>query len=156
MVLPIIMSTTEEALSSVPDALREASYALGAGKLTTIFKMVLPSAIGGILTGAVLAIGRIVGETAAIIYTVGTAAGAVKGLMAPGRTLAVHVYMLTKEGTDTSEAFAAAAVLLILVLLINHSASWLMKAFSPQGKAEREAKQDRKRHAKEMKNKGGA
>lgn len=153
MVLPIIMTTTEEALAAVPNAIREASYALGAGKLTTIFKMVLPSAIGGILTGAVLAVGRIVGETAAIIYTVGTAAGAVKGLLSPGRTLAVHVYMLTKEGTDTSQAFAAAAVLLILVLVINNFAGWLKKALSPMEKAARELKRDQKQY-KKMKSKG--
>lgn len=140
MVLPIIMTNTEEALNNVPNSLREASYALGAGKLTTIMKMVLPSSIGGILTGAVLSVGRIVGETAAVIYTVGTAAGMVKGFLSSGRTLAVHVYMLTKEGTDTTEAFAAAAVLLIMVGLINAFSRWTGKRFSPTEQAKREEK----------------
>lgn len=155
MVLPIIMRTTEEALASVPNALREASYALGAGKLTTIVKMVLPSAVGGILTGAVLSVGRIVGETAAVIYTVGTAAGAVKGVLSPGRTLAVHVYMLTKEGTDVNQAFAAAAVLLILVLVINRFAGWIAGVLSPQERAEREEKREKKKQAKLQNEQGG-
>lgn len=152
MVLPIIMATTEEALQSVPNSLREASYALGAGKLTTIFRAVLPSAIGGILTGTVLAIGRIVGETAVVIYTVGTAVGGINGLLSPGRTLAVHVYMLTKEGVELSQAFAAATVLLILVLCINGFAGWIARRLSPRARAERELKMEKKERAKEAKN----
>lgn len=90
MVLPTIMRTTEEALIAVPDSYREGSFGLGAGKLRTIFKIVLPAAVPGILSGVILSIGRIVGETAALIYTAGTVAG-VAGLMDSGRTLAIHM-----------------------------------------------------------------
>ena len=96
MVLPTIMRTTEEALC-VPDSYREGSFGLGAGKLRTIFKIVLPAAIPGILSGIILSIGRIVGETAALIYTAGTVTG-VAGLMDSGRTLAIHMYVLSNEG----------------------------------------------------------
>lgn len=96
MVLPVIMRTTEEALLCVPDMYREGSFGLGAGKLRTIFKIVLPTAIPGILSGIILAIGRIVGETAALIYTAGTVAEAA-GVMDSGRTLAIHMYSLSRE-----------------------------------------------------------
>ncbi|WMJ24421.1 phosphate ABC transporter permease PstA [Paludicola sp. MB14-C6] len=119
MILPLIMRTTEEALVSVPNSLREASYGLGAGKLTTIFKIVLPSAISGILAGVILAIGRIVGETAALIYTAGTVAQIALVPKQSGVTLAVHLYKLSSEGFNTNEAFATAVVLLIIVFLIN-------------------------------------
>ena len=98
MILPLIIRTTEEALLGVPDAYREASFGLGAGKLRTVFKVVLPSAIPGILSGVVLATGRIVGETAALIYTAGSVAKVPESLMGSGRTLAVHMYVLSSEG----------------------------------------------------------
>ena len=123
MVLPTIMRTTEEALLCVPDSYREGSFGLGAGKLRTIFKIVLPAAIPGILSGIILSIGRIVGETAA-----GTVTG-VAGLMDSGRTLAIHMYVLSNEGLHKNEANATAVVLLVIVLLINGVSSLIAKRF---------------------------
>lgn len=119
MILPLIMRTTEEALKAVPDAYREASFGLGAGKLRTIFKIVLPAAVPGILAGVILATGRIVGETAALIFTAGTVAQIPSSLFGSGRTLALHMYALSNEGLHINEAYATAVVLLVLVLLIN-------------------------------------
>lgn len=119
MILPLIMRTTEEALKSVPDSYREASFGLGAGKLRTIFKIVLPAAVPGILAGVILAIGRVVGETAALIYTAGTVAEIPGGLMGSGRTLAVHMYALSSEGLHVNQAYATAVILLLMVLVIN-------------------------------------
>lgn len=119
MIVPLIMRTTEEALKSVPDAYREGSFGLGAGRVRTIFKIILPSAIPGILAGAILAIGRIVGETAALMYTAGTLTKAAGGLFGSGRTLAFHMYNLAGEGFHTNEAFATAVVLLVIVMMIN-------------------------------------
>ena len=119
MILPLIMRTTQEALLSVSDSYREASFGLGAGKLRTIFTIVLPAAIPGVLAGIILAIGRIVGETAALIYTAGSVAEIPRNLMSSGRTLAVHMYALSSEGLYTNQAYATAVVLLVLVLLIN-------------------------------------
>ena len=107
MILPLIIRTTEEALMGVPDAYREASFGLGAGKLRTVFKVVLPSAIPGILSGVVLATGRIVGETAALIYTAGSVAKVPSSLMGSGRTLAVHMYVLSSEGLYMDQAYAS-------------------------------------------------
>ena len=118
MILPLIMRTTQEALSSVPDMYREGSFGLGAGKLRTVFSVVLPSAMPGILSGVILAIGRIVGETAALMYTSGTVAK-VAGLMDSGTTLALHMYKQASEGLYLNEAHATSVVLLALVLLIN-------------------------------------
>ncbi len=119
MILPTIMRTTEEALLAVPDSYREGALGLGAGNLRTIFRVVLPTAKKGILSGVILGIGRIVGETAALIYTAGTIAGIPKGLMSSGRTLSVHMYSLLSEALYTDEAYATAVVLLILVVIIN-------------------------------------
>lgn len=119
MVLPAIMRTTEEAMLAVPDMYREASFGLGAGRLRTVFRIVLPSAMPGIAAGVILAVGRIVGETAALIYTAGTVAKVPENLFASGRTLAVHMYSLSREGLHTGEAYATAVVLLVVVLLIN-------------------------------------
>ena len=119
MVLPVIMRTTEEALLSVPKSYREGSFGLGAGKLRTIFKIVLPAAMPGIFSGIVLSIGRIVGETAALIYTAGTFTKAASSVFNSGRTLAVHMYLLSKEGLNTDQAYATAVVLLVLVIFIN-------------------------------------
>ena len=112
MILPLIMRTTEEALKSVPDSYREGSFGLGAGKLRTVFKIVLPSAVPGILAGVILAIGRIVGETAAF---------------GSGRTLAVHMYMLSSEGLYMNQAYATAVILLILVVVINTLSGMIAK-----------------------------
>lgn len=119
MVLPLVMRSTEEALKSVPDSYREGSFGLGAGKLRTVFKIVLPSAVPGILAGVILAIGRIVGETAALIYTAGTVAQVPANVFGSGRTLAVHMYNLSSEGLYMDQAYATAVVLLVLVVLIN-------------------------------------
>ena len=119
MILPLIMRTTEEALKSVPDTYREGSFGLGAGKLRTVFKIVLPSAVPGILSGIILSIGRIVGETAALIYTAGTVAGIPQQITGSGRTLSVHMYALWNEGLNGKEAYATAVVLLLLVMLMN-------------------------------------
>lgn len=128
MVLPTIMRTTEEALRCVPDSYREGSFGLGAGKLRTIFKIVLPAAMPGILSGVILSIGRIVGETAALIYTAGTMTG-VAGAMDSGRTLAIHMYVLSNEGLHKNEANATAVVLLVIVLMINALSSFVAKKF---------------------------
>ncbi|MDD3339757.1 MAG: phosphate ABC transporter permease PstA [Lachnospiraceae bacterium] len=126
MVLPLIMRTAEEALRSVPDSFREASFGLGAGKLRTVFRIVLPPAVPGILSGVILAIGRVVGETAALMYTAGTVAQ-IPNLMGSGRTLAVHMYALSSEGLHMNQAYATAVVLLVLVLLINGLSNLIAK-----------------------------
>ena len=118
MILPVIMRTTEEALKSVPDSYREGSFGLGAGKLRTVFRIVLPAAMPGILAGIILSVGRIVGETAALIFTAGTMAQ-IPGLTQSGRTLAIHMYVLSGEALHMNEANATAVVLLIVVLLMN-------------------------------------
>ncbi|GMG98009.1 phosphate ABC transporter permease PstA [Tepidimicrobium xylanilyticum] len=119
MVLPLIIRTTEEALLSVDNSLREASLALGAGKLRTIFKVALPVAMPGILSGVILSIGRIVGETAALMFTLGTAAKIPEGLFSSGRTLALHMYVLSTEGLHVNESYATGIILLIVVLIVN-------------------------------------
>ena len=119
MVLPLILRTTEEALLSVPDSYREGSFGLGAGKLRTVVRIVLPPAMPGILSGVVLAIGRIVGETAALLFTSGTVASLPRGLLSSGRTLSLHMYVLSGEGLHIGEAYATAVVLLLLVMGMN-------------------------------------
>ena len=126
MILPLIMRTTEEALLAVPDSYREGSFGLGAGKLRTVFRIVLPSAISGILAGVILGIGRIVGETAALMYTSGTVAK-YAGPMDSGRTLALHMYVLTSEALHVNEASATAVVLLVVVIGINALSSFVAK-----------------------------
>lgn len=130
MILPLIMRTTEEALKSVPDSYREGSFGLGAGKMRTIFRIVLPSAVPGILSGIILSVGRIVGETAALMYTAGTVAGVPGSVMRSGRTLAVHMYMLTNEGLHIDQAYGTAAVLLIIVVGINALSGMVAKRFA--------------------------
>ena len=127
MVLPTIMRTTEEALLTVPDSYREGSYGLGAGKLRTIVRIILPSAMPGILAGVILSVGRIVGETAALIYTYGSATGYATGLLNSGRSLAVHMYVLTNEGLHTDQAWGTAVVLLVLVFGINTLSAFIAK-----------------------------
>ncbi|WP_087064909.1 phosphate ABC transporter permease PstA [Intestinibacillus massiliensis] len=118
MILPLVMRTAEEALMAVPDTFREGSFGLGAGRLRTVFRIVLPAAMPGILSGVILGIGRIVGETAALIFTAGTMAQ-IPGLLQSGRTLAIHMYVLSGEGLHMNEAYATAVVLLVVVLLMN-------------------------------------
>lgn len=127
MILPLIIRATEEALKSVPKSYREASFGLGAGKLRTITTIILPSASSGILAGIILSIGRIVGETAALMYTAGTATNLATNISTSGRTLSVHMYMLTSEGLHVPQAYATAAILLLVVLLINGLSNFLAK-----------------------------
>lgn len=127
MILPTIMRTTEESLLAVPDSFREGSFGLGAGKLHTVFTLVLPSAMPGILSGIILATGRVVGETAALIYTAGTVAQVPANLFGSGRTLAIHMYVLSSEGLHTGQAFATAVVLLVMVAGINAVAGLVAK-----------------------------
>lgn len=130
MVLPVIIRTTEESLMAVDNSYREGSFGLGAGKLRTIFKIVLPSAVPGILSGIILAIGRIVGETAALIYTAGTVPDAATKFTSSSRTLSVHLYCLLNEGLHTDQAYATAVVLLVVVLIINALSSAIAKKIS--------------------------
>lgn len=134
MILPIIISSTEEGLLSVDNSLRMGSLALGAGKLRTIFTVVLPVAMPGILSGIILAIGRIVGESAALIYTLGSSSGMMQNLFSSGRTLAVHMYVLSNEGFHVEEAYATAAVLILIVLVINAISTWISNKLSSGGK----------------------
>ena len=125
MILPLIMRTTEEALLAVPDSYREGSFGLGAGKLRTVFTIVLPSAMPGILSGVILATGRIVGEPAALIYTASPVAAVPASVFSSTRTLATHMYLLSNEGLHINETYGTAVVLLILVLLINSLSSFI-------------------------------
>lgn len=134
MVLPVIMRTSEEALLAVPKAYREGGFALGAGRLRTVFRCVLPSAIPGILGGVILALGRCVGEVAALLFTAGTVVQipdfATSGLGAffdSCRTLAVHMYVLASEGLHVDEAYATAVILLVMVLLLNLATKWTVE-----------------------------
>ena len=133
MILPLIMRTTEEALISVPDSYREGSFGLGAGRLRTVFQVVLPSAVPGILAGVILAVGRIVGETAALMYTAGTVAGIPANIMGSARTLSVHMYVLTNEGLYTNQSYATAVVLLVIVVLINALSGFIAKKITGKG-----------------------
>ena len=129
MILPLIIRSTEEALKSVPDSIRHASFALGAGKLRTIGKIVIPAAMPGIISGIVLATGRIVGETACLIYTLGTATALPTSLFSSSRTLALHMYMLSSEGLHVGEAYATGTVLLVFVLIINYISNRLASKY---------------------------
>jgi len=119
MILPVIIRTTEEALISVPKEYREGSLSLGVSKIRTIIKVVIPSAKAGILTGIILAMGRVSGETAAVYLTVGMVPRIAKGFLESGRTLSVHMYLLAKEGISFEEAYATATVLLLITLMLN-------------------------------------
>lgn len=129
MILSLIIRTTEEALIAIPIEYRQGSYGLGAGKLRTIFRIVLPSAIPGVLAGIILAIGRIVGETAALIFTAGTIAQIPSSLFSSGRTLAIHMYALNNEGLYVNESYATAVVLLLVVIVINALSTFIAKRF---------------------------
>lgn len=125
MILPVIIRTTEEALQTVPISYREGSYALGANKLRTVLVVVLPAAVPGILAGIILSIGRIMGETAALVYTAGTVAQLPEDLFSSGRSLAVHLYVLASEGLFMEQAFATAVVLVIITVIINGASTWM-------------------------------
>lgn len=125
MVLPLIIRSTEEALLSVDDSLREASFGLGAGKLRTIFLIALPVAMPGILSGIILSIGRVVGETAALMFTLGTATKIPSSLLSSGRTLSIHMYLLSTEGIHVNESYATGVILLGIILVINSLSTFL-------------------------------
>ena len=126
MILPTIVRTSEEALKSVSGGLREGSLALGATKLQTIFRVVLPAASPGILTGVILAIGRAVGETAALLFTMGSNLALLRSLNSPIRVLSVHLYMLIRENISIPNAFAAATILVVIVFFVNYSTTKLI------------------------------
>ena len=137
MVLHVVMRTTEEALIAVPDAYREGGFGLGAGRLRTVFRCVLPSAVPGILGGVILALGRCVGEVAALIFTAGSIAQIPNFLEQGGmalfdstRTLAVHMYVLASEGLHVNETYATAVVLLVMVVVLNLLATFAAKKMS--------------------------
>ncbi len=127
MILPLIMRTAEEALKAVPDSYREGSFGLGAGRLRTVFRVLLPSAIPGILAGVILAIGRVVGESAALIYTAGTVTAIPSSVFDSTRTLSVHMYVLASEGLHIDKTYATAVILLLLVVLINAGSAAVAK-----------------------------
>ncbi|MCL2499263.1 MAG: phosphate ABC transporter permease PstA [Defluviitaleaceae bacterium] len=129
MILPVIMRTTEESLKSIPDSYREGSFSLGAGKLRTVWRVTLPSAAPGIFAGIILAVGRIVGETAALMFTIGSVIQMPQNLFSQGRTLALHVYQLSTTGLYTEQAYATAVVLLIVVLGINYLSASVERRF---------------------------
>jgi len=135
MILPVIIRTTEESLKSIPDSFREGSLALGATKLQTIFFVVLPSALPGIVTSVILAIGRVIGESAPVLLTVGLSRNMPRGIFESGRTLTIHLYELTKEAInpeDFAVAFATASVLVILVVIINTATKIITENFRKQ------------------------
>ena len=127
MILPLIMRTTEEALRSVPESYREGSFGLGAGKLRTVFSIVLPCAVPGILSGVILGVGRIIGESAALIFTAGTVAEIADNLFSSARTLSVHMYAISGEGIYMNQTYATAVVLLLVVILINGLSGFMAK-----------------------------
>ena len=129
MILPLIMRTTEESLKSIPDAYREGSFSLGAGKVRTVFRVTLPSALPGVFAGIILAVGRIVGETAALIFTIGSVIKIPENLFSQGRTLALHVYQLASQGHYRNEAYATAVILLIVIFGINALSSFIERKF---------------------------
>ena len=132
MTLPLVLRQTEESLLSVPMSYREGSFGLGAGKLRTTLRIVLPPATLGILASVLLSIGRISGETAALIYTSGTATR-IASLGKSGRTLSVHLYQLQQESRYTDEAFAVAVVLLLIVIIMNALSSFIAGRLSKKG-----------------------
>ncbi len=126
MILPLILRSCEEALKSVPMSFREASFALGAGNLRTIFVIIVPAAIPGILAGVILSIGRIVGESAALLYTSGSVAK-VAGMLDSGRTLSVHMYAISSEGQHINQAYSTAMILILIVLVMNILSNFIAK-----------------------------
>lgn len=129
MLLPVLIRSTEEALLSVPGAYREGSFGLGATKIQTIFKVVLPSAIGGIVVGVILAIGRVIGESAILVFCAGTVDKLTLNPLVSSSTMTVKIYMLAKEYGDITTACAIGIIILILVLLLNLLAKAISKKF---------------------------
>lgn len=134
MILPLLMRTTEESLKSIPDSYREGSFSLGAGKLRTVIRITLPSALPGIFAGIILAVGRIVGETAALMFTIGSVIKIPDNLFSQGRTLALHVYQLASQGHHRDEAYATAVILLLVVFGINTLSTSIERKFKQKNK----------------------
>ena len=130
IILPVIIRTTEEALKTVPNEFREGSLAMGATKFQTLYKVILPSALPGILSGVILSIGRVIGESAAILLTAGTVASMPTSIFDSARTLTVHSYLLTKEMGDISGAASVGVVLIVIVLILNGSTKLIAKKLS--------------------------
>lgn len=136
MILPTITRTAQEAILAVPREYRENSLALGASRWQTVGKIVLPSAIPGIMTGIILSIGRAVGETAALILTAGSSLGMPESIADPARTLSVHLYILAMEGISLPRAFGTALAIVIMILIINYLAGLSMRRLSRSGRYE--------------------
>jgi len=130
IILPVIIRTTEESLKTVPNSYREGPLALGNTKLQTLYKVILPSAMPGILSGIILSIGRIVGESAAIFLTAGTVAALPEGIFSSARTLTVHSYLVTQEAGDIELASAVGIVLIVIILVLNLLATFISKLFN--------------------------
>lgn len=129
MVLPTIIRTSQEAIRAVPCAYRDVAFSLGSSRWQMVYKVVLPAAMPGILTGVILSIGRSVSETAAVMLTAGSASAVPVSPFSPGRTLALHFYILAQEGISADNAYKTATVLVLAILLINFTAYWLMRRF---------------------------
>ena len=129
MVLPTIIRTSEEAIKSVPPVFRTVSFSLGGTKWQTVTRVVLPSALPGIVTGVILSVGRSIGETAAVIFTAGSALKMPTSLFSASRTMSVHFYILAREGISMSHAYGTAAVLIIAILAVNVATYYLMNRF---------------------------
>ena len=150
MLLPVIIKSTEESLKAVPDPFREGSFALGAGKVRTIFKIVLPSALPGILSAVILAIGRVVSETAPLMYTMGSVIQPMPdGFLGSGATLAVALYALTREYKYMDQAYAAACVLMLIVLVLNFLAGFIGKRLGKKFQGETNAVRKKKKQSAE-------
>lgn len=130
IILPVIIRTTEESLKTVPANYREASLGLGATRFQTLYKVILPSAVPGILSGLILSVGRVVGESAAILLTAGTVAQMPTGIFDSARTLTVHAYLVTKEKGNIEEACAIGVVLIVIILVLNTVAKLISKIFN--------------------------
>ncbi len=129
MILPTIISTTEEAIKAIPYSFREVSYSLGGTRWQTVTRAVLPNAIPGIFTGVILSVGRSIGETAAVILTAGSSLIIPTSLFSPSRTMAVHFYILAREGISMEMAYGTGATLILLVLAINIVANWFLNRY---------------------------
>jgi phosphate transport system permease protein len=129
MILPTVISTTEEAIKGVPYSYREVSYSLGGTKWQTVTRAVLPNALPGIFTGIILSVGRSIGETAAVILTAGSSLVMPTSLFSPIRTMAVHFYILAREGISMEMAYGTGSALILLVLAINLIANWLLNRY---------------------------
>jgi len=129
MVLPTIIRTSEEAIKAVPEAYRLVSFSLGSTRWQMVTRVVLPSALPGIVTGIILSVGRSIGETAAVIFTAGSALRLPTSVFSSARTMAVHFYIMAKEGISMPKAYGTAAVLVISILLINITTYYLMEKF---------------------------